>query len=214
MITTGQCAETRIRVLIVDDHPVVRDGIASLLECQDDMLPVGEAGDGAEAVALFKTLRPDVTLMDVQMPVMGGVEAIEAIRRASADAIILVLTTFAGDARVGRAIRAGAAGYLLKNCLRTELADTIRAVHGGRHVLSPAVAHDLALHALDDRLTERELGILRLIAQGHANKTIAWKLDLSIDTVKAHLKSIFQKLGVADRTRAVVVAMQRGYIDS
>lgn len=202
-----------IRILIVDDHPMVRDGIAALLERQSDMTAVGEASSGAEAIEMFSALQPDVTLMDVQMPGMDGIEAIEAIRRIAPQAAILVLTTYPGDARAVRAIRAGAAGYLLKNCIRSELLDAIRSVNAGRRAVSPDIAHGLAEHALDERLTERELAILRLVADGHGNKQIAWRLDLSTDTVKTHLKNIFAKLGVDDRTHAVTVAARRGYIE-
>jgi len=202
-----------IRVLIVDDHAVVREGIAALLGRQPDMVAVGEASDGAEAVARFVELTPDVTLMDMQMGEMGGVEAIAKIRRLSPDARILVLTTYPGDAHVVRAIRAGASGYLLKNCIRKELLDAIRSVHAGRRTMSPAVAHELAMHALDEPLTERELTILSLVADGHPNKQIASQLTLSTDTIKAHLKSIFAKLGVDDRTEAVTVAVRRGFIE-
>jgi DNA-binding NarL/FixJ family response regulator len=202
-----------IRVLIADDHHLVREGIAALLERQPDMAVAGEAADGAEAVARFGELAPDVTLMDVQMPGVGGIEAIEAIRRASPVAKILVLTTYPGDAQALRAIRAGAAGYLLKNCIRKELIDAIRTVHAGRRALSPDIAHELAMHALEDPLTERELSVLRLVADGHPNKYIGWRLELSTDTIKAHLKSIFAKLGVDDRTHAVTVATRRGYLE-
>jgi DNA-binding NarL/FixJ family response regulator len=208
-----QAFSVPIRVLIVDDHAVVREGIAALLGRQSDMVAVGEASDGAEAVARFSELAPDVTLMDMQMSGMGGVEAIEQIRRLSPQARILVLTTYPGDAHVVRAIRAGAAGYLLKNCIRKELLDAIRSVHAGRRTMSPAVAHELALHALDEPLTERELTILRLVAHGHSNKEIASQLKVSTDTIKAHLKSLFAKLRVDDRTEAVTVAARRGFID-
>jgi DNA-binding NarL/FixJ family response regulator len=202
-----------IRVLIVDDHDLVREGIAALIERQPDMAVAGEAADGAAAVAGAAELAPDVTLMDVQMPGMGGIEAIEAIRRASPAAKILVLTTYPGDAQALRAIRAGAAGYLLKNCIRKELIDAIRTVHADRRALSPDIAHELAIHALEDPLTERELTVLRLVADGHPNKYIGWRLELSTDTIKAHLKSIFAKLGVDDRTHAVTVATRRGYLE-
>jgi DNA-binding NarL/FixJ family response regulator len=202
-----------IRVLIVDDHPIVREGVAALVGRQSDMEVVGEASDGAEAIAQFGKLAPDVTLMDMQMQGMGGVEAIEKIRHAAPQARILVLTTYPGDAQVIRAMRAGAAGYLLKNSIRKELLDAIRSVHAGRRVMSPDIAHELAVHALDEPLTERELAILRLVADGHPNKQIAAQLKLSIDTIKAHLKSIFAKLGVDDRTQAVTVAARRGYIE-
>ncbi|WP_343615061.1 response regulator transcription factor [Novosphingobium sp.] len=202
-----------IRVLIVDDHPMVRDGIAALLARQPDMEAIGEASDGIEAVEKFRALSPDLTLMDVQMPGMGGVEAIAEIRRLSPDARILVLTTYPGDANAARAIRAGAAGYLLKNAIRGELTDAIRSVHAGRRAISADIAHEIATHALNVALTERDIEILRLIAEGHANKEIAWRLNLSNDTIKAQLKSIFEKLGVHDRTHAVTVAARRGYIN-
>jgi DNA-binding NarL/FixJ family response regulator len=202
-----------IRVLIVDDHPMVRDGVAMLLERQADMEAVGEAADGAEAVAKFRELAPDVTLMDMQMQGMGGVDAIEAILRVERGARILVLTTYPGDANAIRAIRAGASGYLLKNCVRGELVDAIRAVHAGRRAVCSDIAHALAEHALDEPLTEREIAILRLVAEGHPNKQIAWQLQLSVDTIKAQLKAVFEKLGVHDRTHAVTVASRRGYIE-
>jgi DNA-binding NarL/FixJ family response regulator len=213
MVTSGQARPAPIRVLIVDDHAVVREGIAALLGRQPDMVAVGEASDGDEAVALFGKLAPDVTLMDIQMDRTGGIEAIQQIRRASPSARILVLTTYPGDAQVVRAIRAGAAGYLLKNCIRKELLDAIRSVHDGGRVLSPDVALDLAVHALDEPLSDRELTVLRLVANGHPNKQIASQLGLSTDSIKAHLKSIFVKLGVTDRTEAVTVAARRGFIE-
>jgi DNA-binding NarL/FixJ family response regulator len=213
MVMSTPAAKAPIRVLIVDDHAVVREGIAALLGRQADMLVVGEASDGAEAVARFGELAPDVTLMDMQMNEMGGIEAIAKIRRQVPDAKILVLTTYPGDARAVRAMRAGAAGYLLKNCIRKELLDAIRLVHAGRRAMSPDIAHELAVHALDESLTDRELHILRLVANGHPNKQIASQLKLSTDTIKAHLKSIFAKLGVSDRTEAVTVAARRGFIE-
>jgi DNA-binding NarL/FixJ family response regulator len=202
-----------IRVLIVDDHPMVRDGIAALLSRQPDMDPVGEASNGVEAVEKFRELSPDLTLMDVQMPCMGGVEAIAEIRRLSPDARVLVLTTYPGDANAARALRAGAAGYLLKNGIRLELIDAIRMVHAGRRAITADIAHEIATHALDDVLTEREIEILRLVADGHANKEIARRLNLSNDTIKAQLKTIFGKLGVHDRTHAVTLAARRGYFN-
>jgi len=203
----------KIRVLVVDDHPMVRDGVAMLLERQPDMVAVGEAEDGAQAVAMFRQLAPDVTLMDLQMPGMGGLEAVAAIRAEAPDARILVLTTYPGDVQITRALRAGAAGYLLKSCIRKELTDAIRAVAGGRRAISADAAHELALHTADDRLSERELEVLRLVAEGYANKQIAQRFDLSGDTIKAHLKSIFAKLDVDDRTHAVTVAVRRGYLE-
>ncbi|MDF0546477.1 response regulator transcription factor [Sphingobium sp. H39-3-25] len=200
-------------MLIVDDHPMVRDGIIGMLERQDDLSVVGEAADGAQAVELFRERSPDVTLMDLQMPGMSGVEAIAAIRVLAPSARILVLTTFPGDALAVRAMRAGAAGYLLKNCIRHELVDAIRSVHAGRHALSPDVAHQIAVHALDDPLTEREIEVLRHVAEGLANKEIGARLNLSMDTIKAYLKSAFAKLDVNDRTLAVMVASRRGFLD-
>lgn len=202
-----------IRVLVVDDHVMVRDGISALLNRQTDMTVVGEAASGAEAIALFRQLSPDVTLMDVQMPGVGGVEAIAQIRHLAADARILVLTTYPGDANAVRALRAGAAGYLLKNGIRSELVDAIRSVHIGRRAVSPDIAHELAAHALDEPLTPREVAILRLVAEGHANKQIAAQLNVSAETVKAQLKAIFSKLGANDRTHAVTLATRRGYLD-
>ena len=202
-----------IRVLVADDHPMMREGICATVSRQDDMEVAGEAGDGQEALDFFRVLRPDVTLMDVQMPGVGGIEALEAIRAEAPQAVVLILTTYPGDAQANRALQAGAAGYLLKSCLRKELVDTIRAVHARRRVISPAVAQDIALHAPQERLTEREVDILRLVADGNANKQIAWQLSVSIETVKSHLKSIFEKLSVDDRTHAVTTAARRGYLN-
>jgi len=202
-----------IQVLIVDDHPIVREGITALIERQPDMIAVGEAANGEEAVERFTALLPNVVLMDVQMPGMDGIAAVEAIRRVSAGAAILMLTTYPGDAQAVRAIRAGAAGYLLKNSIRKELLDAIRSVHAGRRTISPDIAHALAVHALDEQLSERELAILRLLAEGQSNKQIAWHLGVSTDTIKANLKQLFAKLGVDDRTHAVTVAARRGFIE-
>jgi DNA-binding NarL/FixJ family response regulator len=202
-----------ISVLVVDDHPMLREGVAAVLELQEDMRLVGEAQSGAEGVARFRELRPDVTLMDLQMPGMNGVQAIEAIRSEAPNAKIVVLTTYDGDAQALRALRAGAAGYLLKSSLRKELIETIRDVHAGRKHVSGTMAERIAVHAVDERLSEREMAILRLVADGNQNKQIAWKLSISEETVKAHLKSIFGKLDVSDRTHAVTVAVRRGIID-
>ena len=205
--------EHPIRVLIADDHPMLREGVGAVIHMQPDMTIVGEAGTGEEAIALFEECAPDIVLMDLQMPGIGGVQAIEAIRRTHPQARIIVLTTFAGDAQALHALRAGAAGYLLKSSLRRDLLDAIRSVHaGGRHLQSE-VATDIALHAIDDHLTPREIDILQLIAAGNANKQIARLLQLSEDTVKSHIKSIFSKLYVSDRTHAVTVAAKRGIID-
>ena len=202
-----------ITILIADDHPMLREGVAAVLQLQPDMQLVGEASTGAEALDLFRRLRPDVTLMDLQMPDMNGIAAIEAIRQEAPNAKIVVLTTYDGDVQAVRALRAGAAGYLLKASLRRELIDAIREVHAGRKRISATTAEKIAIHAADDRLSEREIEILRLVAEGSQNKQIAWKLSISEQTVKAHLKSIFGKLDVADRTHAVTLAVRRGIID-
>jgi DNA-binding NarL/FixJ family response regulator len=199
--------------LTVDDHPVLRDGIAAIIQTQVDMGVVGEAADGVEAVDAFRKLKPDVTLMDLQMPKLDGVEAIKAIRREFPQARIIVLTTYSGDVQAVRALKAGAAGYLLKSSLRRELLETIRAVHSGLRRVPPEIANEIALHAGDEPLTEREVGVLRLAGGGKANKEIAWALAISEDTVKAHMKAIFTKLGVSDRTHAVTIAAKRGIIE-
>lgn len=202
-----------IRILVVDDHPLLREGVALILEDRADMLVVGEARDGAEAVERFRELRPDVTLMDLQMPGMNGLDAILAIRAEFPDARILVLTTYAGDVQAVRALKAGATGYLLKSSLRTEMLDAIQNVHRGRRHVHGDVAAEIARHVADESLSEREVGVLRLVAVGKANKEIAHALSLSEETVKAHLKNIFAKLDVADRTHAVTVAARRGIIE-
>lgn len=199
-------------VLIVDDHPLLREGVAAVLEAEVDITVVGEARDGAEAVALFEQLWPDIVLMDLQMPGMDGVDAIGAIKVLAPDARIIVLTTYAGDVRALRALKAGASGYLLKSSLRRELIDTIRAVRGGQRYLHPQVAHDIAVNAIGDPLSEREVDVLKFVSAGLANKAIARALSLSEDTVKGHMRSIFAKLDVTDRTQAVTVAHRRGII--
>ena len=206
-------ADAPIRVLIVDDHPMLREGLAAVLQSQGDIQVVGEADDGAKAIAAFRSLLPDVTLMDLQMPNMSGVAAISAIRRDYPKARIIVLTTYGGDVQALRALKAGAAGYLLKSAVRKELLDAIHAVHAGRRYLPPDIATEIAVHAIDEALTGREIDILKLIAVGEANKQIARQLGVSEETVKSHLKSIFLKLDVADRTHAVTIAAKRGIID-
>ena len=202
-----------IRILIADDHPMMRDGIAAVIERHADLVVAGEAKDGHEAVAQFRALRPDVTLMDIQMPGRDGIAAIAAIREEFPQAAIVVLTTYAGDTQAVRALQAGASGYLLKSCIRKDLIETIRTVHAGRRAIDPQVAQEIALHVAEERLTDRELGILKLVAEGQQNKQIAWQLALSIDTVKGHMKSIFAKLDAADRTHAVTIAARRGFLE-
>jgi len=199
-------------VLIVDDHPLLREGVAAVLDAESDIAVVGEARDGAEAVALFGCLRPDIVLMDLQMPGMDGVEAIAAIKAQAWEARIIVLTTYAGDVRALRALKAGASAYLLKSGLRRELIETIRTVRGGQRYLHPDVAHDIAVNAIAEPLSEREIDVLKRVSAGQANKEIARGLALSEDTVKGHMRSIFAKLDVNDRTQAVTVAHRRGII--
>ena len=204
---------TAIRVLAVDDHSIVRDGIARLVGTQPDMELIAEASDGAEAVEQFRKHHPDITLMDLQMPHMSGIDAISAIRAESPDARIIVLTTYAGDVQVMRALKAGAQGYLLKGLLRKELLETIRAVHGGQKRLSAEIAATVAEHALDSTLTPREISVLNLIAGGNANKEIAAQLHLTEESVKGYVKNILLKLGANDRTHAVTIGLKRGIID-
>lgn len=206
-------SDSKIRVLVVDDHPVLRDGVAAILANQTDMIMIGEARDGREAVELFRTLLPDVTLMDLQMPVMNGVDAIAEIHSTQSGARIIVLTTYAGDVQAVRALRAGAVGYLLKSGLRTEMVDAIRDVHRGKRHVHRDIADDIALHVTGEMLTGRETEILGHVSVGKGNKQVAFELGVSEETVKAHLKNVFAKLGVADRTHAVTVAARRGIID-
>ena len=202
-----------IRILTVDDHPLLREGIAAMLASETDMTLVAEAANGSEALQLFRTYRPDITLMDIQMPVVSGMEAIEEIRKHFPDARIIVLTTYSGDAQVTKAFKAGASGYLLKSMLRKELVDTIRAVHAGRRRLPPELAVEMAEHFADDALTAREIEILREVAAGNANKIVADNLHISEETVKTHMRSILSKLGANDRTHAVTIALKRGIIE-
>lgn len=202
-----------IRVLAVDDHSVVRDGIARLVGAQADMELVAEAVDGGEAVEEFRKHRPDITLMDLQMPVMSGLDAIGVIRSEFPDARIIVLTMNAGDVLITRALKAGAQGFLLKGLLRRELLETIRAVHSGQKHVSAEVAGELARHALESPLSPREVSVLELIASGNANKEIAAQLNLAEESVKSYVKSILQKLGANDRTHAVTIGLRRGIID-
>ncbi len=202
-----------IRIMTVDDHPLLRQGIAAIIKTQADMQLVVEASDGEEAIAQFRLHRPDVTLMDLQMPNMNGNEAIGRIRQEFPDAKILVLSTYAGDVQVLRAIKAGARGYLLKGNVRTELLEAIRAVHAGRKRIPPEIAAELADHAADDELSSREIDVLRLIGEGNANKQIADKLSIGETTVKNHISNILSKLSANDRAHAVTIALQRGIIE-
>jgi len=203
---------SRIRVLTVDDHPLVREGIVAVLESEQDMDVAGEAANGLEAVERYRSLKPDVTLMDLQMPEMNGIDAIRAIRREFPEARIIVLTTYRGDILASRALKAGAAGYLLKSMLRRDLLDTIRLVHAGRRHIPAEVAQSLAEHQADALLTEREIDVLQLVAAGRSNKIVADELSISEETVKSHMKSIMSKLSANDRTHAVTIAMQRGIL--
>ena len=206
-------ATAPLRILAVDDHPVVRQGIAGLVSIQPDMTLVGEASDGREAIQLFRKHRPDVTLMDLQMPGMNGVDAIIAIRNEFPDAKIVVLTTYAGDAQIIRALKAGAHAYLLKNTLHKELLETIRGIYAGKKALSPEASYQIATHATDDTLTPAEISVLRLIAAGNANKQIADQLSITEETVKSRVKCILSKLGAHDRTHAAMIGLKRGIID-
>jgi DNA-binding NarL/FixJ family response regulator len=202
----------RIRILVVDDHPVLRQGLAALLSNEPDMHLVAEASNGLEAIEQYRLARPDVTLLDIQMPEMGGIEAIVAIRAQFTQARIIVLTTYAGDALAERALKAGAQGYVLKGLLRKELLDTIRAVHRGQKRVSSDVAIQLAHHTADDALSDREVQVLKLVAAGNSNKRIANHLSITEETAKGHVRSILAKLGASDRTHAVTVALTRGII--
>ena len=202
-----------IRILTVDDHAILRQGIAALVNGESDMKLVAEASDGKEAIDKFRLHRPDVTLMDLQMPALNGIEAIIGIRSEFPTARIIVLTTYAGDVQVLRALKAGARGYILKAHVRRELLDTIRAVHAGQKRISPEVAAELADHAAEDALTLREIDVLRLIAGGNANKEIAHQLSVAEDTVKSHVTNILAKLGANDRTHAVTIGLKRGIIE-
>jgi DNA-binding NarL/FixJ family response regulator len=202
-----------IRVLAVDDHPLLRDGIAALIGSEEDMELIGEASNGREAFDLFRKYQPNITLMDLQMPDMNGIDAIGAIRGEFPEARIIVLTTHPGDVQVSRALKAGARAYLMKGELRKELLETIRAVHAGQKRLSPEIAAEIAEHATDGALTPREIDVLRLVAAGNANKEIGVRLALTEVTIKSHVRNILAKLGANDRTHAVTIALKRGIID-
>lgn len=203
----------KISVLAVDDHPLLREGIAAVIEGEEDIELVAQAASGQEAIELFRAHRPDVTLMDLQMPGMSGIEAILKIRGEFSNARFIVLTTYQGDVQALRALKAGASGYLLKNMLRKGLLDTIRAVNSGRRCIPPEIAAELADHVIDDALSDREVDVLRRVATGNSNKLIASQLNVSEATVKGHMKNILSKLGANDRTHAVTIAMKRGFLD-
>ena len=207
MVTT-----TRIQILTVDDHPLLREGIAAVIHGETDMVIVGEASNGREAIDIFRSKRPDVALMDLQMPGLSGIDAITTIRQEHPQARIIVLTTYEGDVLARRALKAGAAGYILKDMIRTELLEAIRAVHGGRRYIPQKIAAELAEHYTEDDLSEREIEILREVARGTSNKIIAAHLSISEATVKAHMQKIMLKLGASDRTHAVNIATTRGFL--
>ena len=202
-----------VRILAVDDHPIFRQGITSLLADHSDMLLVAEASNGVEAIGQFRLHKPDVTLMDLQMPEMNGLDAIMSIRDEFPEARIIVLTTYSGDVQVLRALKAGARAYLIKNTLHKDLVDTIRAVHSGRKMMSPEASFELAEHATDDTLTPAEIDVLRLIAAGNANKQIADLLSVTEETVKGRVKNILSKLNANDRTHAATIGLKRGIIE-
>jgi DNA-binding NarL/FixJ family response regulator len=202
----------QIRILTVDDHPLLRAGIAGLIADEPDMILVAEAENGRDAVDQFARHRPDVTLMDLQMPDMDGFEALQAIRTRTPDARIVILTTYPGDAQVVRALKAGACGYLLKSTLRKELLSTIRAVYAGKRALSPEVTYQVAEHLGDDQLSPMEVRVLRMIADGNSNKDIATALNVSEEAIKGQVRNILAKLGAKDRTHAAVLGIKRGII--
>jgi DNA-binding NarL/FixJ family response regulator len=210
----GEMSATRIiKILVVDDHPFLREGIVGAINSERDMVLIGEASNGKEAIDQFRLHRPDVTLMDLQMPTMNGTDAIVAIRSEFPMARIIVLTAYKGDIQALRALKAGAVGYLLKNMLRKELLDTIRIVDSGRRRIPAEIARELGEHIVDDELSEREIEVLKLIAAGTSNKVIAAQLSLAETTVKTHVQKILFKLGANDRTHAVTIAVKRGYFE-
>lgn len=203
----------QIKIMTVDDHPILRQGIAALIADEPDMTLVAEATNGREAIQQFRAHRPDVTLMDLQMPEMNGLDAMIAIRGEFPDARIIVLTTYTGDVQASRALQAGARAYLLKNSLHKELLDTIRAVHAGRKTLSPEMSFELAEHSAEEALSPLEVRVLRLIAEGNSNKEIAARLSATEDSVKGHVRNILSKLGANDRTHAAMIGVKRGIIE-
>ena len=212
-MSTTPIAGNRIRILTVDDHPLILEGIASVLQRQPDMELVGEASDGFQAIEAFAKFRPDVSLIDLQMPGMNGVDTIIAILEKWPGARCVVLTTYAGDVQATRALKAGAKGYLLKSMLRKDLVDTIRTVHSGKSRIPAEIATELASHLGSDALSAREIEVLRMVGEGCSNKIIADHLKISEDTVKGHMRSILSKLNANDRTHAVMIAVKRGFIE-
>jgi len=206
-------ASKKIRILAVDDHPVLRQGIAGLIADESDMMLVAEASNGREAIQQFRAHQPDITLMDLQMPEMNGIDSMIAIRGEFPEARIIVLTTYTGDVQAMRALKAGARAYLLKNSLHKDLLDTIRAVHAGRKTISPEVSFELAEHAAEEGLTPAEVRILQLVADGNTNKEIAAQISATEDSVKGQVRNILAKLGANDRTHAVKIAVKRGIME-
>jgi DNA-binding NarL/FixJ family response regulator len=212
-MSTTPITGNRIRIMTVDDHPLILEGIASVLQRQPDMELVGEASDGYQAIEAFGKLRPDVSLIDLQMPGMNGIDTIIAILEKWPGARCIVLTTYAGDVQATRALKAGAKGYLLKSMLRKDLVDTIRTVHSGKSRIPAEIATELASHLTSDALSAREIEVLRMVGEGCSNKIVADHLKISEDTVKGHMRSILSKLNANDRTHAVMIAVKRGFIE-
>jgi DNA-binding NarL/FixJ family response regulator len=212
MMTTASATASRIQVLSVDDHPILREGIGAIINSQPDMFLVGAAANGKEAIEAFRTLKPDVVLLDLQLPDLNGIEVLIAIRSEFRNARIIILTTFERDVEVQRALKAGAQGYLLKSAPSRQMLDTIRHVHSGRKAVAREIADELAAHVGEESLSDREVEVLRHVAEGNRNRDIAKRLFIAEETVKVHLKHIMGKLGASDRTQSVAIAARRGII--